>query len=330
MSDGSCDRMRTALIGLGKQATENYLPGLIDSQLAQLVAVCDVDVKNIEGFMKKLSVRGYTDFRSLLNTEQLDFVIVAAPHDVHAEIVEYAARKGVHILKEKPFARSLEEGNRLLEQIESYGIHLVTTLQRRYNPIYTTFFNLVDQIGNIKFIEGKYTLCFEKPSEGWRGDKARAGGGCLIDMGYHVLDMIIWYFGLPDAVIAEFQNNVDAPEETAVVTFKYHNGTFGSVLISRNCPPKTEFIKAYGNYGCVEVERGRIRRLKKNGEIAESLIREKAWAIATTKQIDSFCRILMGKTENTGSPAYHLQHLRFIEACYLSQSRAAYVNPKEL
>lgn len=323
------DQMRIALIGLGRQATENYLPGLADSQFARLVAVCDVNRETTENFVKSLSVKGYTDFRSLLDSEQLDFVIIAAPHDVHAEIVEYAAQKGVHILKEKPFARSCEEGNRLLEQTSACGVHLMTTLQRRYNPIYTTFFNLVDQIGDIQFIEGKYTLCFDKSSEGWRGDKIRAGGGCLIDMGYHILDMVIWYFGLPDGVLAEFQNTV-TPEETAVVVFKYNNGAFGSVLISRNCPPKTEFIKAYGACGCIEVERGRIRRLKKNGEVAESLVRDKAWAIATTQQIDSFCRVLMGKAENTGSPFYHLQHLRFIEACYLSHSRAAYVNPKEL
>lgn len=320
---------RVAVIGLGQQATENYLPGLPDSQFAELVAVCDIDQAKTAYFAKKLSVQGYVDFHSLLDMEQLDFVIVAAPHDVHTEIVEYAAQKGVHVLKEKPFARSIKEGIRLLEWTSNHGIHLMTTLQRRYNPIYTTFFNLIDQIGDIKFVEGKYTLCFEKPSEGWRGDKIRSGGGCLIDMGYHILDMIIWYFGLPDGVLAEFQDT-GTPEETAVVLFRYNNGTFGSVLISRNCPPKTEFVRAYGTCGCVEVERGRIRRFKKNGEVAESLVRDKAWSVATTKQIDNFCRVLLGKAENEGSPSYHLQHLRFIEACYLSKDNGAYVNPKQL
>ena len=62
------------------------------------------------------------------------------------------------------------------------------------------------------FVDVKYTLFVDNLHEGWRGQRDSAGGGCIIDMGYHMIDMVIWYFGLPDNLHAEFSSKAK-PEE---------------------------------------------------------------------------------------------------------------------
>lgn len=328
-------KLKSAIIGLGHQAIEDHIQGLKDSRFAQLEAVCDIDEIKLKEWQEKLKVNSYKDYKELLDSEKLDFVIAAVPHDVHRGIVEEAAKRKVHILKEKPFARNLKEALYFKNLCDKNEIQLTTTSQRRFNPIYTTFFQLKDQIGDPFFVDAKYSLFVNNPHEGWRGNKHKAGGGCIIDMGYHMIDMIIWYFGLPDNTHAEFSSRAKPEEkydaeDTASVMFSYDNGLYGSLLLSRYYPPKTEYIKVLGDQGIIEVERGNIKRFKNNGEIAESLTREHSWPVAASNQIDYFCRVIKGERENIGSPEYHLQHMSFIDACYKSKEEGRYVNPKKM
>lgn len=328
-------KLRAAIIGLGHQAKEDHIPGIMDSQFAELKAICDVNKEKLKYWQEKLLVNAYSDFKELFASEGLDFVIVAVPHNVYKEVIGEAIKHGVHVLKEKPFAMNLKEGLYLKSLCDNAGVHLMTTSQRRFNPIYTAFFQLIDQIGAPFFIDAKYTLFVDNPHEGWRGNKKIAGGGCIMDMGYHMIDMLVWYFGLPEKILALSSckakpDEVYDAEDTACILFSYNNDLHGSMTLSRFYPPKTEKITIIGSRGMIEVSRGSIKKFRSNGELAESLVRENAWPAAATNQIDFFCNVIVGKKENVGSPNYHLQHLSFIEACYLSQKEGRAVNPQKL
>lgn len=328
-------KLKVAVIGLGHQAIEDHIPGILESDLAELLAVCDSDEEKTSIWSKKLNIKGYTSYLNLFANEKLDFVIIATPHDTHARIAIEAANHGIHVLKEKPFAQNLSEAIHLASLFDSKGINLSVTLQRRFNPIYTTFFQLLDRIGELLFIEMKYALFVENPHDGWRGKKILSGGGCILDMGYHMVDMLIWYFGLPQKVYADFSSvpingdNVDV-EDNAFINFSYEKGTQGCLILSRYHSPKTEYIKAVGKKGIIVVERGKITRLKNNGEIIESLTRENSWQIAASDQIDYFCKVILGQEENISSPKKHLEHMSFIESCYLSKIKGKFVNPEDL
>jgi len=146
--------------------------------------------------------------------------------------------------------------------------------------------------------------------------------------------MIIWYFGLPDRVLADMSASArpdrtyDA-EDTALIHFGYNNGLYGSLLLSRFIGPKAEQILLVGSKGIVHLERGRIRRLTNNGEVIESLRREQAWPSAAISQIDYFCRVIEGLRPNISSPKDNLAHMSFIAACYESARTHTYINPKE-
>lgn len=328
-------KLRAGVVGLGKQALEDHIPGLQSSDGAELVAICDENREIVREHQYQLRVNGYTDFHEMFRSEQLDMVIVTVPHHIGRTVIEAAAEHRVHVLKEKPFATTLSEAQELAKRCEESGIQLMVTLQRRFNPIYTSFTQLADQIGTPFVVDAQYTLHIADPSEGWRGDTAKAGGGCIIDMGYHLIDMILWYFGLPDRVLADLSvearpdRTYDA-EDTALIHFGYDSGLYGSLLLSRFIGPKTEQIRLVGSRGIVHLERGRIRRLTNGGESIESLSREQSWPSAATSQIDYFCRVIEGLRPNVSGPKENLAHMSFIAACYESAKTHAYINPKEM
>ncbi|GLY53592.1 hypothetical protein Lesp01_72480 [Lentzea sp. NBRC 102530] len=311
------------------------MPGLLDSEAAELVAVCDSNGDVLREQQFKLHVPGYTDAEAMFAAEDLDLVVVCTPHNEGRHVVEAAAANGIHVLKEKPFATTIAEAQQLADLCEMSGINLMVTLQRRFNPIYTSFTQLADQIGVPFMVEAAYTLHTPDPSEGWRGSTQHAGGGCIIDMGYHLIDMLLWYFGLPDRVLADMSvgarpdRQYDA-EDTALIHFSYESGLYGSLLLSRFIGPKSEQIRLIGNKGIVHLERGRIRRLTNDGQVVESLSREQAWPSAAASQINHFCRVIEGLRPNVSGPRENLAHLSFIQSCYESARTRSYVNPKEL
>lgn len=328
-------KLRAGVVGLGKQALDDHVPGLAGADGAELVAVCDENPTVAAEQHKRLGVPAYTDPGAMLDAENLDFVVATVPHDAGRTVIATAAEHHVHVLKEKPFATSLGEARDLANLCREAGIEVMVTLQRRFNPIYTSFLQLADQIGTPFVVDAHYTLHVADPSDGWRGQSRRAGGGCVIDMGYHLIDMILWYFGLPDRITADLSARARPDrsydtEDTALIHFSYDGGLYGSLLLSRFIGPKHEQIRLVGSRGIVELERGRLRRLTNSGEVIESLSRYQAWPSAATCQIEHFCRVIEGLRPNLSGPEQNLAHLQFIAACYASAASGAPVAPKEL
>ncbi|MFE4599239.1 Gfo/Idh/MocA family protein [Kitasatospora indigofera] len=259
-------KRRAAVIGRGHEALEDHLSGLLGSSRAELVAVCDSNPFTLRQRQEQLQVPGFTRAGQLLDEVAPDFVVVVVPHHAGREVVQECASRGVHVLKEKPFATSVREARELAQICQDGQVELMVTLQHRFNPIYSSVAGMLDQIGTPFLIDGQYTFHTDDPGAGWRGDIRQAGGGCIIDMGYHLIDLLLWYFGLPNRVIAEFSTiavpggGYDA-EDTAVIQFGYDDGLYGSVLLSRWVAPKTESLHVVGTRGSVLLTKGQVQRL---------------------------------------------------------------------
>ncbi|MEV4500864.1 Gfo/Idh/MocA family protein [Streptomyces klenkii] len=327
-------RKRAAMVGLGHQATSDHLPGLAQCHLAELAAVCDVDAGRVDAVADAHRVPGFTDLEQLLEEARPDFVIVAVPHHVGQPIVSACAEAGVHVMKEKPFATDPHEAAELAALCDKAGIELMVTVQRRFHPVYPAALALLDRIGTPYLVEGRYTFHRPDPAAGWRGRAKLAGGGCLADMGYHLIDLLIWYLGLPDHILADTSTaavpgaEYDA-EDTALVHLAYDRGLYGSLLVSRSAGPKTERLAITGPHGTLAVERGTARLLDPGGQVIESLLREPAWPCPPAVQIDRFCRVLDGTAPNPSGPAEHLPHTAFLAAAYASAATNRPADPKE-
>jgi len=155
-------------------------------------------------------------------------------------------------------------------------------------------------------------------------------------MGYHIVDLLIWYFGLPDLVFAETSCAAKEgisynAEDTTQVLFRHSKqDIFGSLLVSRVIPPKTEYLDVYGTRGIIHIERGKIERRAPNGETQEVLSREYHWPSAAQDQLEYFVKIIRGEKENIGGPDFHFNHLAFIEAAYRSKQESKFISPQTL
>ncbi len=329
-------KFRAAVIGLGKQALEDHIPAIEAMDSVDLVAVAEIDSEKLAGFLKTHpNVQGYRDWNDIFKNHSLDFVVIVLPHHLHFEAAKDALTHNVHVFKEKPLAISLKQGKELQKLADEHKVKISVTLQRRFNPIYSTFFQLIDKIGKPFYIDIKYTFFTEGPGDGWRGKKELAGGGCLLDMGYHIIDLLLWYFGLPDQVFAELscdaqEHCVYNAEDTGQVIFKYaKNKMWGSLLVSRSIPPKQEYFNVYGTKGMIHIERGKIERFTASGVLQESLQRENSWPSAIQDQISYFLKVIVGEKENISDPSFHFNHLAFIEAAYQSAESHCYSEPKK-
>lgn len=323
-----------AVVGLGNQAINDLIPAV--QALApnvKLGAVVEPEKSQLDSFLSKNpSIKGYENFDQFVKSEHSDFIILSAPHFCHYEITQSAIKNGIHVLKEKPLAVSLKEAKQIEKQAKKCGVAVSIITQRRFNPIYATLPQLLSAIGHPFYIEAKYTLCRENPGEGWRGRKKLSGGGCLLDMGYHMIDLLIWYFGLPNRVFSLASKNGKEKarynvEDTAHVLFSYDKkGVWGSLFLSRVIPPKQEVLNVYGTHGTIHLERGLLQRLSCDGSVQEELRREEGWPSAYREQILRFLEeIEEGKQGVADNLSFHFNHLRFIEAAYQSMKTGRFI-----
>lgn len=332
-------RIKISIIGLGRQNLRNHLPAILESDIVALDSVMDIDPLKIQDVSKKYNVDGFTDLDKLLKEKRPDLAVVAVPHDKHLPIISSLAKSGVHILKEKPLAIDLFQARQIDKIAIESGIKIFVTLQRRFNPIFQAFNQLIQRIGRVHNIEGKYTMNILQLDDGWRAFKKTAGGGALLDMGYHYIDLLVWYFGVPQNVTAKMgmgnkvEQNYDV-EDTARLLLDFSDNkskgqrTIGDFLISRIYPEKKEELIAYGTKGFVKLQRGLVQRFDSTGELKDSLERKGGWPSAAVDQIDFFAKAISGEVyPSLGTHRSHFKHLAIIESAYKSNEEGKSIDP---
>ncbi len=331
-------KKRIALVGLGKQAFTDHLTAVLESNIAWLEAICDIDNDLLNARTAELTQRGITGFSSyqsidaMLENAQIDIAILCLPHSRYGMAIDAFSRRGIHIIKEKPFAMSLAEAVEHDRLVSARSVKMMVAVMRRFHPVFTTFGQMRGRIGRIYAIEGRQSLNVDRLDQGWRASKVEAGGGALLDLGYHMIDLLVWYFGLPSTVSARMGNAAREKqsydvEDTAFVLFDYAGpgitGICGTLLVSRAFPKKQELLRVLGTKGVIELSREHIARLDIKGNQIERLDRTEIWPSACVDQLDYFCNHVDGLDSRSElDHTRHFAHMAFIDACYLSAIRS--------
>ncbi len=215
---------RGALVGFGHVAVQGHLPAWQRQEDVRIVAVCDADSSR-RALARELlpQARVYERMDELLEKECVDFVDIATPPSCHAEQVEAAARAGVHVLCEKPLTTSLDEFVRMQQCVRSAGVVLHTVHNWRFSEAYIALRQAMqqEQLGPIQQISLKTIRpgCAAGAAGSWRLDPRLAGGGILVDHGWHAFYLLTELAGeLPEAISAAVSRRryVDAlVEDTA-------------------------------------------------------------------------------------------------------------------
>lgn len=185
------------LIGCGLVAGKRC--AAIESAGAQLTACADSDGARASGLASAHpGCVWHTDWHMVIDSKQVEAVIVATPHHLLAEIGRAAVAAGKHVLIEKPGARNSGELKAVVEAYASKKVCVRVGFNHRFHPAIAQAKQLVDggRIGALMYIRARYghggRVGYEKE---WRADPALSGGGELIDQGVHLIDLSRWFLG---------------------------------------------------------------------------------------------------------------------------------------
>ena len=188
-------KLRIGIIGTGNIAGF-HRDGYLAAENCDIVALCDLKREKAEEFAKYCTGCNptiYTDYNEMLKKEQLDAVSVTTWNSEHKNASVAALNAGVNVLCEKPMAMNAEEAKEMKEAADRNGKVLQIGFVRRFGPDCITAREYADsgKLGNLYFGKVSYLRRNGCPG-GWFADKSYAGGGPLIDIGTHALDLTLW------------------------------------------------------------------------------------------------------------------------------------------
>ena len=192
-------RIGGAVIGVGAQGSGVHVPACYNHDRLKLVAIADLQQKKLDRVRSRYNVPNITrDYQDVLKMPDVDAVIVALPNHLHAPVAIDALNAGKHVLVEKPMAINAKEGQRMIEARDKSGKLLLVGQNNRFTreSQLAKMFIESGQAGEVYFGETSWwrRRCGQR---GWFIDKARSGGGALVDIGVHALDVAWYLMGRP-------------------------------------------------------------------------------------------------------------------------------------
>lgn len=199
-------KLRYACIGAGGIADKKHLNGYKRLPDVELTAVCDTNQKAAEKLAEKYEIgKVYTDYREMLDKEQLDLISVCTPNYLHAPITIDALKKGVHVHCEKPMALNAAEAKAIVDAKNKFNRMVMLGLNYRFTneSQFVREYAASGLLGEIYHVRCGWRRRNGIPGMGvWFTDKSLSGGGALIDLGVHFLDLVLYFMGYPEVTSA--------------------------------------------------------------------------------------------------------------------------------
>jgi predicted dehydrogenase len=195
--------VRCAVIGLGMG--RHHLTGYLEHPHAQVVGIADADAKRLDEYAAKAGGRQncFSDYKTMLKQTKPDLVSIVLPNAMHAPVTLDCLKAGAHVLCEKPMAMNVKQARTMLAAAKQARRKLGINLSYRFAPPSRALKNIADG-GFLGDVYHGYTAWTRRDGMpgfgGWFGRKELSGGGPLIDLGVHRLDMAMWLMGSPQPV----------------------------------------------------------------------------------------------------------------------------------
>lgn len=229
--------IRWGIIGCGNVTEKKSGPGLQKAEGSSLVAVMRRDGDKAADYAKRHNVpRWYDDAQKLIDDPEVDAIYIATPPNAHMEYTLKAAEAGKPVYCEKPLGMSSEESKRMTSFCKEQGVPFFTAYYRRALPKFLKIKGLLDSgiIGEVRHVHiAMHQSVSEEDSRqggSWRVRPEISGGGLLLDVGSHALDLVDWLFGpIKEAQgFAENQSQSYAADDIVSGCWKHENNILGS------------------------------------------------------------------------------------------------------
>lgn len=183
-------------LGMGRYHLTNYA----NCPNAQIVAISDVSQERLNSCQKEFSVpRTFTNYEEMLELEGIDAVSICTPNYLHHPMTVHALRAGKHVMCEKPMALNAAQAREMVQEAKKAGRKLMIHFNQRYAPESRFLKDYIDsgELGRIYYAKTGWLRRRGIPQFGWFTTKSQSGGGVLVDLGVHMLDLALWYMGYP-------------------------------------------------------------------------------------------------------------------------------------
>lgn len=275
------NKIKVGIIGTGVISGE-HIRGYKALDNVEIYAACDLDEQKVRKVAERYDIKHiFTDYNEMLKLEELDAVSVCTWNSQHAPVAIAALKAGKHVLCEKPMAMNTREAEEMEKVAKESGKLLMIGFVRRYGNDCRIVKDFIDNgmMGDIYYSKATYLRRAGYPGR-WFGDKERSGGGPLIDLGVHVIDLVRYLMGNPKAVAvtgitfnklgprsnikankvfsstARSNINTFDVEDLAVALIKFDNGAALTVETSFSLNTKAEEtnIELFGTKAGVKID----------------------------------------------------------------------------
>lgn len=351
------EKIRYGIIGAGGCGRGKHLTSYSQMPDVQIVAVCDIIPERANAAADEFNAEAsYTDYREMLREEKLDLVSVATPNHVHAPAAIAALEAGCHVHCEKPASLTADLVQSMVDAKNRSGKHLMIGLNNRFTPWaqFARHYVASGQLGEIYHAKCGWKRRRGIPGKGgWFTTKAQSGGGPLIDLGVHFIDVCNYIMGFPVPATASGQiyskfadhggpstitsKKFTDPatgftydvEDLAVGFVRYQNGCTLELEFSwaSNIAGEVNFVELYGTRAGLKYEGGKLSVFGEfEGTCLDSSPQLKGggpWGLAETQHYVSVIR-------NGGTvmspPEEAVQIMRIIEGIYSSAAQGTEVS----
>ena len=317
--------MRYALIGCGRIST-NHIKAVVNNKL-KLAAVCDVVPGHMESVLAKhnlqndVTIKRYTDYKQMIEENQLDLISIATESGLHGEIALYCIEHGIHVIIEKPMAMSLEEADRIISLSEEKGVKVAACHQNRFNIAVQEMRQALEAGRFGKISHGSIHVRWNRNKDyytqaPWRGTWAQ-DGGALMNQCIHGIDLLRWMMGdevesVYGVTRQRFHHYLEA-EDLGMAVVKFKNGAVATIEGTTNVYPQNleETLYLFGEKGTVKL----------GGKSTNNI---DVWDFADETERDAKNKGLEEETSNVYGNGHTSLFADMIEA--IEEDRAPYVD----
>ena len=259
--------MKYALIGCGRIAT-NHVTAALNNHL-EITAVCDVDPEKMEALLAKLglekdsSIGRYTDYRKMVQNNDLDLVAIATESGSHAEIALWCIDRGIHCMIEKPIAMSMEDADAIILRAREKGVKVSACHQNRFNVAVQKMRTALEEGRFGRLSHGAVHVRWNRgkgyyDQAPWRGTWA-SDGGTLMNQCIHGIDLLRWMMGNEVEEVygqtrQQFHDYLEG-EDVGMAVVKFKSGAIATIEGTTNVYPHNleETLYLFGETGTVKL-----------------------------------------------------------------------------
>ena len=326
------EKIKIGVIGLGGVAQLVHLPNLSKMPNVEVSAVAETNKNRLQTISEKFSIKQkFSNYKDLLEKSEVDAIIVATPTSTHKDIAIDCLQAGKDVLVEKPLARTYLEAKQVLDAAKKAKKRLMVGMNLRYRPDTMILRSLMNsnEIGEPFYIKCGW-IRKQSSSEKWFTKKEQSGGGVIIDLGIHLLDMALWLLGYPEVAsvaTTNFYHYTKSVEDTSISCIKCKNSAVVNLEVSWSLPVEKDhfFFDVFGTKGSFSSNPFRLYKKVENDYINltptqvdnPSVLFKKSYL----NELKSFIGAIQGLNPVFSSGEEAVHRMKVIEAMYDSANK---------